>query len=176
MDKGTTVLVLVCLVGCGDAAATRWAPDASSWTPDATPWNPVGDAYVPDVALTPDAEVTPDAGHVEDGGAPDAGSAPDAEADAETFLCSVFPQDGCPEGEACRYQVDGWSIVGTACERAGDVGDGGMCEVWEDGDSCLPGYYCAGNTCRMHCATDADCPGSRRCSATELFRYSCSYW
>lgn len=96
-----------------------------------------------------------DAGREADSGTPVDGG---VDAGSCFFCCDLFPQGGCADGEACRYQVEDGMRTGTACEPAGTDGEGDRCETYETGgDSCQAGMFCSG-ICRRLCQNDDDCP------------------
>lgn len=81
-----------------------------------------------------------------------------ADSPGDAGMCRLIPPTGCPDGLACRYQIEDGRRVAVACERAGTARDGEGCETYVDGgDSCLPGYFCSVQ-CRRYCGGDADCP------------------
>lgn len=122
------------------------------------------DAFVPDSGTTRDSSVAPDAGG--DVGSDSGTIASEAGTDAavadagpsDAGRCTVVPQSGCVDREACRFQSAGGVRTGTACEPAGTDRDGWPCERYDGGgDSCMPGLWCL-TRCVRSCRADADCP------------------
>ncbi|MEQ8461764.1 MAG: hypothetical protein RLO52_34540 [Sandaracinaceae bacterium] len=169
MRQRTMLLAALALTACDagpsldDAGDVR--VDGGREVRDATVRDAGGDGGVLDAFVPIDAGRDSGADSGRDAGRRDSG----ADAGCTGACCDdLVGGSDCPSGYTCRYQFDGGSRTGRACETTGIHREGAACEINGTGDTCMVGHYCDGISCWRYCVDDTDCPDSagspRRCS------------